>query len=404
MKSLNQVAQAVALCSLIPILAACDGDSSSASDAGEQAGGTAGGSGSGASGGAEVSGGGGSNGGSRAIGGKSCGEAGGEGGMPDVPVSPLPVPPGPDDQEPPQGATANLRVLPWAGFSSAVSYTFDDAQPSQLEHWEELKATGVRMTFYLNTSNTSPTGFDATWQEAYELGNELGNHTVNHCHSDFSGCTRHLPSLDAELDQCTTYIQTNLAQPVVWTMAYPYGDLGYKCQAQARFFLARGVTSGMVAPGDKTDPFNLPIYAAAGGEKQSVFDGRIDAANDGGKWLIFLFHSILPTANNWYAGVDIASITGSIEHAKSLESVWVDSVVNVGAYWLGQRVLEALTPDTTDESITWQWSLPRFFPRGHVLRVLVDGGQLSQDGQALDWDGHGYYEVALDPGNLTWSP
>jgi peptidoglycan/xylan/chitin deacetylase (PgdA/CDA1 family) len=402
MKSLNQVAPVVVLCSLLPLFGACDGDSSHGGQAGEPGAGSAG---SGGSGGSGDSGGGGSSAGSKVTGGSSsCGEAGGEAGMADVPATPLPVPPGPEDQEAPSGTGANLRVMPWAGFGSAVSYTFDDAQPSQIEHWEELKAAGARMTFYLNTSNTSAADFDATWQEAYELGSELGNHTVNHCHSDFSGCTRHLPTLEAELDQCTAYIEANLGQPVVWTAAYPFGELGYKCPAQARFFLARGVGSGMIAPGDRTDPFNLPVYAARGGEEASVFNGRIDAASDGGKWLIFLFHSLLPTTNNWYAGVDIGSVTGSIEHAKSLETVWIDSVVNVGAYWLGQRVFEAATPETTADSTTWSWSLPRFFPRGHVLRVLVDGGQLAQDGQALDWDGHGYYEVALDSGNLTWSP
>ena len=41
---------------------------------------------------------------------------------------------------------------------------------------------------------------------------------------------------------------------------------------------------------------------------------------------------------------------------------------------------------------------------GHFLRVTVDGGTLSQNGQALVWDGHGYYEVALDAGTLTWAP
>jgi hypothetical protein len=37
-------------------------------------------------------------------------------------------------------------------------------------------------------------------------------------------------------------------------------------------------------------------------------------------------------------------------------------------------------------------------------RVTVDGGTLWQDGAPLPWDGHGYYEVALDAGNLTLAP
>jgi hypothetical protein len=43
-------------------------------------------------------------------------------------------------------------------------------------------------------------------------------------------------------------------------------------------------------------------------------------------------------------------------------------------------------------------------PPGKVLRVTVDGGKLSQNGTQLSWDSHGYYEVALDAGNLTWIP
>jgi hypothetical protein len=35
------------------------------------------------------------------------------------------------------------------------------------------------------------------------------------------------------------------------------------------------------------------------------------------------------------------------------------------------------------------------------VRVRVDGGTLTQRGQRLIWDEHGYYEVALDRGSLT---
>ena len=65
-----------------------------------------------------------------------------------------PVPPGPGDLPPPSGTPGNLKVLDWAGFKSAVTYTFDDAQPSQVEHYAELQATGVRHTFYITGSST----------------------------------------------------------------------------------------------------------------------------------------------------------------------------------------------------------------------------------------------------------
>ena len=59
--------------------------------------------------------------------------------------------PGPS-QPAPNGTESNLRVLPWAGFAAAVTYTFDDSQPSHLEHFGALNGLGVPFTFYVNPS------------------------------------------------------------------------------------------------------------------------------------------------------------------------------------------------------------------------------------------------------------
>src|SRR5262245_31865091 len=79
----------------------------------------------------------------------ATGAGGSGGGGEGVGASDLPVPPGSGDAPRPSGAAGNLKVLDWAGFKSAVSYTFDDAQPSQIEHYADLQATGVHLTFYV---------------------------------------------------------------------------------------------------------------------------------------------------------------------------------------------------------------------------------------------------------------
>jgi hypothetical protein len=301
-------------------------------------------------------------------------------------------------------------VLPWAGFKAAVAYTFDDSQPSQADHLADLQATGVPVTYYITTVNGTYANYDATWKQAYAAGNELGNHTVNHCYANLSGCPggKSLPTLAAEIDQASDYIKTKLGPTAIYTMAYPFGDAAYAAEAKTRFFLGRlagpGTTNGMVAPGDMTDPFGIPCIPAQGGEAASKFDSFIDTARTQGKWLTFLFHSLLPHAQNWYAGVDIGSVTGSIAHAKSLSDVWIDTFANIGAYWLGQKTLQAVTPTAAVGTTTWTWTLPAHFPPGKILRVTVDGGTLKQNAAALAWDGHGYYEVALDAGTLTLSP
>jgi peptidoglycan/xylan/chitin deacetylase (PgdA/CDA1 family) len=297
-------------------------------------------------------------------------------------------------------------VLDWAGFRSAVTYTFDDSQPSQVTHYPSLRSTGVRMTFFVTISSASVPDYDATWTRAVADGHEIGNHTVHHCHADLGGCTGGgaLPSLDAEIDQCSAYIVRHFGQGAVWTAASPFGDTGYDRPAEARFFLNRGVAAGTIAPRADVDRFNLPSHVAQAGESIESLNGVTDLARATGEWTILLFHTITPTADNWYAPIDIGTITGTIEHAKSLPDVWIDTMATVGAYWIGQRLVSAAKPTTSSAATTWTWTLPPHFPPGKYVRVKVDGGALAQKGAALPWVRRGYYEVALDAGSLTWSP
>jgi hypothetical protein len=93
-----------------------------------------------------------------------------------------------------------------------------------------------------------------------------------------------------------------------------------------------------------------------------------------------------------------------VQHAKDLGDMWIDTMRNVGAYWLGQKTFSNAMTMTSGSGTTWTWTLPDDFPPGHYLRVTVDGGTLTQNGVALAWDDHGYYEIALDEGSVTLSP
>ncbi|HKE18531.1 MAG TPA: polysaccharide deacetylase family protein [Kofleriaceae bacterium] len=332
----------------------------------------------------------------------------GASGLPDGPLHGVPRPHGP---------ARNLRVLDWAGFAGAVTYTFDDSQPSHIQHYAELQATGVRMTFYINRETAI--GSLATWQQALADGHEIANHTVHHCHAPspdnpvLNGCSfGPLPAdatPDSEIDENSDFIRDEVGQDGVWTMATPFGDAGWDRFAATRFLANRDVFQGMVAPGSSADPFHLPCYMAGApqdggiGGTEAEFDGLIDTARADGMWMTFLFHTILPTADNWFGPVDIGEITGSVDHARQLGDVWVDSMVNVASYWRGQALFDSLVPTTHRHVTTWTWQLPASFPPGVHLRVTVDGGTLRQGGAALHWNQHGYYEVSLDAGSLTLS-
>lgn len=311
---------------------------------------------------------------------------------------------------PPAGAPGGLTVLDWAGFTSAVSWTFDDSQPSQIAHYAELAAVGIPMTFYITTANSGAAGYDATWSQAVADGSEIGNHSVHHCHADLTNCSS--PPADAtleqEIDDCSSYITQHYpAQGGVWTAASPFGDAGYDTDDMTRFLVNRGVASGMVGTGpyDFTDPYNLPIYLAQPMDTAANFSAQIDEAHRLGEWLIILVHTITPTDQNWYNPVAITDVTGGMSHGQSLPDVWNDSVVRIAAYWLAQKMFAKLQPaPSTGGGSTWTWTLPAHFPPGQILRATVTGGRLTQGSTALAWDTHGFYEISLDAGTLTLSP
>lgn len=304
-----------------------------------------------------------------------------------------------------------LTVLDWDGHRAAVSFTFDDAQPSHIEHYAELQAAGAPMTFYLNSGRPDGPGFDATWARAARDGHELANHTTHHCHAAaagagataLGGCIMGgaLPDAGAEIEDNAGYITRHYPQSDVWTMASPFGDKGWIGPARTRVFLNRGVGPGMIAPYDHTDPFDLPVHMAAAGETAASFNRFTDRARAGGAWLIFLFHTISPTSANWYNPVDVAEVVRCMSYPRSLGDVWVDTVANVGAYWRGQQLLAAAPSSSSGAGTTWNWVLPPHFPPGKQLRVTVAAGTLTQNGRPLARGARGDYQVALDAGSLT---
>jgi hypothetical protein len=186
----------------------------------------------------------------------------------------------------------------------------------------------------------------------------------------------------------------------VISFAAPFGESAWNAVASSRFLVGRGVNSGFVPPTGVADWYNMPAVPVTEGQTAAEFNASIDAARSDGRWGIFLFHSIRPTANDWYAGVEIADITASITYAVSFGDVWFDTMGQVGAYVRAQQLFESLSASDG----TWTWTLPDHYPPGRALRVVVDGGTLSQGGSHLGWDEHGYYEVALDQGSLSWTP
>jgi peptidoglycan/xylan/chitin deacetylase (PgdA/CDA1 family) len=297
-----------------------------------------------------------------------------------------------DEVERPDGELGGLRVLDWAGFRAAVSYTFDDANSSQIEHYAALNALGVPFTFYLVTDK--PEAASETWATAVRDGHELGNHTQTHPYD----------ATAEEVDGATEFLETSFGVKV-WTMAAPFGDDSYVSFAEERFLINRGAYDGLILPGDdEADPFNLPCFVPDEEAPASDFDEKVDAARADGGWQMLLVHGFTGGDDAAFQPVAIEEFVASIEYAKSLEDVWLDTVVAVGSYFRGQKAFAEAEPVTASDGIRYAWELPENFPPGQCLRVTLTGGTLEQDGRPVPWNERGYYEISLDAESLTISP
>lgn len=371
----------------------------------ENGGAGSGGTGGGSSGLAGTGGTGGTGGDSTGLGGSSGSEGGtdnlplagssGTGATPDAGVarSTLPVP-ATTGVPRPAGSADGLTVLDWAGFQAAVTYTFDDANTSQIQNYDALQALGVPFTFYIWTNMSG--AMSDVWDRALADGHELGNHTQTHQ----MGTS---PNIAADTDAATQYLEDRFGI-VVRTMAAPYGHTQYIDVARSRFLINRGVGGGQIAPNSATDPLNLPTFTPPADSLASAFNSRVDTARAAGSWETVLVHGFTGGGDGAYQPVALSEFEAAVNYAKSFDDVWIGTMLDVGSYWIAQKLLTDTTPTTAGGVSTWQWTLPDHFPPGQFVRVTVNGGTLAQNGVELAWDEHGYYEVALDAGSLTLAP
>jgi hypothetical protein len=291
----------------------------------------------------------------------------------------------------PSGTAGNLKVVPWAGFAGALSYSFDDATGSQTGNKAAMLALDAKFTFYL-TPNAGGNPLDAMYTEARDQGHELGNHTLSHAHNP--------PGSDAEEMQAWLMEKYQI---VAYTLAAPYGDTGtLNTIREQKFLLDRGVNGGTVGADGNTDWNQVPTAIPAQGAGESVFKGYADTAA-GNKWQTVCIHGFTTGGAGGFQPVDFNGWKAGVEYAQT-KNVWLGSMMDVASYLIGGKAVSSATPAAEGGGQKWTWTLKDTFPPDRYVRVTVDGGTLSQGGTALPWNEHGFYEVALDAGELTLTP
>ncbi len=316
----------------------------------------------------------------------SSGGSGGSGGGTAVKCDNLTLAPSTTGVARPSGAAGGMKVLDWAGFKGAASFTFDDNRPSQMDDYSQLKATGGHFTWFvvgnwLNGNSSTIAKYKATMAD----GMEMANHTYSHQ----SGGSQ------SDLSQNETFIMTNFGVNAN-SMAAPNCDASWASVAPSVMFQNRGPCGNPVATvgagsSDKTSPFALPAYLPATDEASDT----MNKALTDGQWRIFVIHGFdLGDQPNTYQPVSIGHVTATISTAVS-KGYWVEGISNVGAYWQAQKLIPAASTTSA------MWTLPAKFPKNMCVRITTTGGTVTQKGQTIPWNDHGYYEIGLDAGEVT---
>ena len=311
----------------------------------------------------------------------------------DLPPNPSGLPePGDGGVAQPSGAAGGLVVLPWAGYKGAISYSFDDANSTQINNEDQLLGLGVRFTWYLQTGKQE--AGNAFYQRALDASHELANHTQNHG----SGAA------DADVNSAQQFLM-NQYSVVGYTMAAPNGSTSnYNGISGQLFILDRGVNDSLIGPDDNTNMQNLPSWIPPQGAGTAQFNPKADAAQSQGKWQTVCIHGFTGGSDGAYQPIDLNGFVQHVNYVKDKGDVWIATMLEAGAYFLGRKAVKAAQPQAQGSDQVYSWTLPDVFPPGQYVRVTVDGGTLSQDGVPLPWNDHGFYEVALDAGSLTLSP
>lgn len=250
----------------------------------------------------------------------------------------------------PSGAGTTVRVLNWAGYTAAATYTFDDGTTSQIQNYGTLNSLGVHFTFFLIGNRLAST--NSTWAQAILDGHEIGNHTQTHPAKN--------QGTQVEVDLGLQTLETTFGI-TVYTMAAPNGDLNYTGFAKKDHFLNRGVSDGLATPGDDSNAFYSYCYIPAKAAAVAAFNSEIDTALSAGKWRVILVHGFTGDSTA-YNPVDLSVFTSAVTYAKGKTDLWIDTYKNVGAYWRGQVAFNQAQTSTSAGEKTWTWALPANFP------------------------------------------
>lgn len=240
-------------------------------------------------------------------------------------------------------------AFPWPdGRLAALSLTFDDGRPSQLDHaLPILNRYGVRATFYVNPAPVRERVEE--WRQALAAGHEIGNHTKRHpCTGNFRWARSQaledhtLASIAAEIEEAGREIE-ELVGRAPRTFAYPCGQTfigrgpetrSYIPVVAERFLAGRGWLDEGANDPHFCDPANLLGMELDGLDFEQA-RRLVDQARQDGMWLILCGHDVGPGGRQTVRTDTLEALARYVSDPAN--GIWAAPVETVVNHLLGHR-------------------------------------------------------------------
>jgi peptidoglycan/xylan/chitin deacetylase (PgdA/CDA1 family) len=228
------------------------------------------------------------------------------------------------------------------GRSCAVSLSFDDARPSQVDNGlPVLREHGARATFFVVREQMRQR--EEGWRQALADGHELGNHSVKHpCSGNFPWARDRaledydLPRMERELVQASDELESFMGQRPI-SYAYCCGQKFVGRGEQTRSYVPVVARHFRVGRGFRDECPCDPAFTDLAQVSGRDFDGStcermlgwVDNARRHGHWLALAGHDI---------GQPLGQSVGSREldeflrTLRAMPDVWIDTIGTVGSH------------------------------------------------------------------------
>lgn len=254
--------------------------------------------------------------------------------------------PGFRPEDPTEDPAEYARLWP-RGKRAALSLTFDDARPSQVEiGMPILDEHGVKATFYPLPSllGCRP----ERWKETFAEGHEVGNHTVSHpCSCNFVFSRNNaledytLERMKGELERADEELEAFFGSRPT-SFAYPCGQRyvgrGEATQSYVPLVTGRFVVGRGFLDEGPNDPLRCDMAQINGvnadGKEPGQLKAIVDANLENGTWLVLVAHDV---GRQGRQSMPPDALQELCRYVAARDEIWVDTVTAIGSHLAEHR-------------------------------------------------------------------